>query len=358
MRKKRRHGDGRAPRLSRPWPTAEVTRRRRELACLGLSRTKARGGGFRILGQIAPGLPEVRCQEGGSRRRRRCRNGTVGRPLRGREQRGQVDERPSNRYGGMPRPGVPRPGTAVLQLVHLRVRAQDPLLRRTEVDKHGDPLLDADHPAEPVHVVCDPVAHGELLGNRSRRRFEGTGRQVTLRCTWLCHCPQYAPPRIRVRQPSVSVVGRRPPAGLSGRREWHDFRLWRWGGGVCAGAFTWVHGARSGTAVPGRDQPAAAVDELSGRIEVWKAVGPPIAPSRGRSWMSPRRSGQSGRRYARAVLGLNGRRPHDAVSAPDGEIPRRIRGTTTGCLDVFSTAPLASLLPVALLPHRPEGTCK
>jgi hypothetical protein len=68
-------------------------------------------------------------------------------------------------------------------------------LRRAEIHDRRDPVLDADDPAEAVHVVCDLVAYGELLRRQLDRGFEGAGGQKTLRCTRLCHCFQYAPAR-------------------------------------------------------------------------------------------------------------------------------------------------------------------
>lgn len=112
-------------------------------------------------------------------------------------------------------PGLgPGPGLVlVLQLAHLGVRAQDPLSRRSEIDERGDPVLDADHPAEAVHVVRDLVAHREVLGRRGDRGLEGTGGQIALRCTWLCHLDQYAPTRIRPSAAFRPQTLRRPPPG-------------------------------------------------------------------------------------------------------------------------------------------------
>ncbi|CAG6397815.1 hypothetical protein SCOCK_60148 [Actinacidiphila cocklensis] len=81
----------------------------------------------------------------------------------------------------------PCPGTAVLQLGHLDVRAQDPHLLRAEIHERRDTVLDADYPAEAVHVMCDLVARGEVLGGRRGRCLEGAGRQATLGRRRLCH---------------------------------------------------------------------------------------------------------------------------------------------------------------------------
>jgi hypothetical protein len=122
-------------------------------------------------------LPEVRGLERVRGGRRQSHGGALGLSFRSGEQRGQIDER----------------GSFLLQLGHLRVRTQDPHLRRAEIHEHGDSVLDADNPAETVHVVGDLVADGEVLGRGGDRGFEGTGGQVTLRCSRLCHPPQYAP---------------------------------------------------------------------------------------------------------------------------------------------------------------------
>lgn len=83
--------------------------------------------------------------------------------------------------------GDERSGTTVLELDHLGVRAQDPFSCRAEIDERRDSVLDADHSAESVHIVCDLVTHHEVLGGWCGRDFEGAARQMTLRCSWLCH---------------------------------------------------------------------------------------------------------------------------------------------------------------------------
>lgn len=143
-------------------------------------------------------------RHGGAGATLRSRRHGRARPLRSEP---AVGPGPGSGPGSGPGPGL----VLVLQLAHLGVRAQDPLSRRSEIDERGDPVLDADHPAEAVHVVRDLVAHREVLGRRGDRGLEGTGGQIALRCTWLCHLDQYAPTRIRPSAPFRPQPLRRPP---------------------------------------------------------------------------------------------------------------------------------------------------
>jgi hypothetical protein len=186
---------------------------------LGSRRTGVRGGLPRVLGPEDLVLSEVRGLEGCRRRwRRRCR-GTARLPFqRGGEQRRRVDDRSAFRYRSLMGPGVPRPGTTALQLGHLGVRAQDPHLRRAEIDERRDPVLDADHPAEAVHVVGHLVAHREVLGSRRDPGLEGAGGQMALQCSRLCHCPQYAPAGISCAAPVHVGFDTYPGGNVHSRR--------------------------------------------------------------------------------------------------------------------------------------------
>lgn len=66
----------------------------------------------------------------------------------------------------------------VSELGQLGVRCREPLLPRTEINEHGDAVLDTDDTAQAVPVVRHSVLHGELLDRRSGGDLEGACGQV------------------------------------------------------------------------------------------------------------------------------------------------------------------------------------
>src|SRR5215472_1464827 len=73
---------------------------------------------------------------------------------------------------------TPTGPSAASELGQLGAWRRDPHPARTEIDDQDGVILDADDPAEAVLIVCHLVAHGELLGRRSKGRdAEGTCRQ-------------------------------------------------------------------------------------------------------------------------------------------------------------------------------------
>jgi len=66
----------------------------------------------------------------------------------------------------------------VSELGQLGVWCREPLLPRTEINEHGDALLDSDDTAQAVPVMRHSVLHGELLDRRSGGDLEGACGQV------------------------------------------------------------------------------------------------------------------------------------------------------------------------------------
>ncbi len=61
----------------------------------------------------------------------------------------------------------------VSELGQLGVWCRQPLLPRTEINEHGDAVLDTDDTAQAVPVVRHSVLHGELLDRRSGGDLRG-----------------------------------------------------------------------------------------------------------------------------------------------------------------------------------------
>ena len=66
----------------------------------------------------------------------------------------------------------------VSELGQLGVWCRQPLLPRTEINEHGDAVLDTDDTAQAVPVMRHSVLHGELLDRRSGGDLEGACGQV------------------------------------------------------------------------------------------------------------------------------------------------------------------------------------
>src|SRR6266487_2079441 len=104
----------------------------------------------------------------------------------------------------------------VSELGQLGVRCREPLLPRTEINEHGDAVLDTDDTAQAVPVVRHSVLHGELLDRRSGGDLEGACGQVAPgHGAGSFHYHQYALTRRPIRG---AVCGTRLIALPGGRR--------------------------------------------------------------------------------------------------------------------------------------------
>ncbi len=74
--------------------------------------------------------------------------------------------------------GTGRAPLAVSELDQLGVRYREPFPPRTEINKHGDTVLDTDDQAQAVTVVRHPVLHGEPLDRWRGWDIEGACGQV------------------------------------------------------------------------------------------------------------------------------------------------------------------------------------